>query len=133
MIYDMLSFLELHIIDLAGSLSPFKSVLVRELHAFGHFLIAILRQGISNNSGIIADSNKALKLRLFLCNYSGRRASFNAALIFTIDILVIDHRSIHIVLIIDFIGTENGLLVWYPEYLPVAPFVNLAERAASSL
>jgi hypothetical protein len=127
----MFSLLKLHVVNLTGGLSPFESEFIRELHSFGHFFVSVLRQGISNYSRIVSDSDKALKFRLLLLHNCGGSSFY--ALIFAVDVLIINHWSIHVVFIIYFISAEDGFLIGYPENLPVTPFVSLAEGTANTL
>lgn len=131
MINDVLSLPKLHVVDLARGLGPFESVFIGELHAFCHFFVSILRQCISYYSWIVSYSNKALKFRLLLLDSCGGGGFY--ALVLAVDVLIINHRSIHVVFIIDFICAKDGFFIGHPENFPVAPFMSLAEGSASTL
>jgi len=61
---DVEALLEPIEIDLLGSLSPLESVLVREEHAFPHFLEPPQEEGIPHESGVVARADEAEPLWL---------------------------------------------------------------------
>ena len=62
MVDNVLTLLELHVVDLTSRLNPFKAVLVAELRATSHGLIASLDERIFGKLRIISHSHEAVLL-----------------------------------------------------------------------
>lgn len=128
----MFSLLEFHVVNLTWGLCPLVSILIWELHPFGHLFVPVMREGISHESRVITLPNKALEFTpicfLGLCGCS--LALFLCAVM---NLVVVKDGGVHVVFIIDLLCAEDGLLVRDPEDLPVAPFVHWAVWPADAL
>ena len=97
MVDDMLPFNELHIVDLAGRLHPLEAELVRELHTFGHDLVAALGECIFHDLRVIALANEAIfRGHCRLGTTSGGRA----AIAVSVQPFIVEHRRVKVSLII---------------------------------
>ena len=61
MIHNVLSYLEFHIVDLAGGLSPLIPEFVGELHTLCHFLVSKLGECVSDQSWIVPLTDETLE------------------------------------------------------------------------
>ena len=124
MVYDVLSLHKFHIVDLAGSLHPLESVLVRELHSLGHGLVSALNQSLSGKLRIVAPAHE---------HFLRQRWQLYVLAILSLSIEIRCVQISFIVIVIARFDTKNRILAGGPLQIAATPAVLRAVRLTNAL